>query len=220
VLSSSIIRVQKESLDLRIIKKEKAKSAYDTQISGYGIENFTYEDNIYYSYHYELLKGEVLKIVSRAIVSESSHGKARIFEDIRSEYEGQFDQSALTSKYRDSVNSEIAHLKSGIKWHKSQIEGCSGVLKSEGWNILSTVFTLGVANVVAGGITLYHQEELDDRKKSLKKRKKKLQSCNIEDVMKHAKKEFGEFCTILKALKQTEELEKLKERFPFLTETD
>ena len=103
-------------------KKKKAKSAYDTQISGYGIDNFTNEDNIYYSYYDDLLKEEVLKIVFRAIVSEYSHGKARTFEGIMSEYDGQFYQSTLENKYGDSLKSDIAQINCDISYHKETIE--------------------------------------------------------------------------------------------------
>ena len=54
---------------------------------------------------------------------------------------------------------------------------------------------------------------LNERKEE---KERKLQSLNLEDPMKFSKKKFGEFCTILKALKQTEELKTLKERFPAL----
>jgi len=214
-------------------KKKKAKSAYATQISGYGIENFTNEDHIYYSYYDDLLKEEVLKIVCRAIVSESSHGKARTFEDIRSEYEGHFLQSTLENKYGDSLKSDVAQINCDISYHKETIEDLNTAMAGTpagagAIGVGLAFFSFGLSDAAGATVALisnvgmlFAKQDSEKKIRILNERKeekeRKLQSLNLEDPMKFAKKEFGEFCTILKALKLTDELEKLKLRFRALT---
>jgi len=202
----------------RKVEREKTKVQIQNHIKGYGIENFTDGDHIYYSYYEDLLKVEVLRIVLRAQDREVLDVKeARTFEKIEADYAKGFDSATATKHCQESLNSKIDSIKYDIGWHKKRIQTCTTVMQAD--TVSGFLIGFGLAITTFGlshtGMILARE---DSRLKLVtlegEKTMYESQSIDSEDVLRHAKEEFEEFCGILTALKQ--DVTDLRKRYSLL----